>query len=290
MAIFIIMIKMKEIYRWLSPKYQNLYLDYPVRFRPRYGHGKPEHPELYRIIDAGRKEYGEFLHKALRHTDRIQAIRPSVSETDSDQPVWDNGFLPGLDIFALYAMLAERKPGRYLEIGSGTSTKVAYKAKKEQSPKTEIVSVDPQPRTGIDALADRIIRQPFEDIDAGFFTALETGDILFIDNSHRILPNSDSMVFFLEVIPRLKKGVIVHLHDIYLPWDYPPEMCERYYSEQYGLAMLLMANPGRYRPILPNFFISEDPELDMILEPLWEHPNLEGAERHGGSFWLEIKE
>jgi hypothetical protein len=94
--------------------------------------------------------------------------------------------------------------------------------------------------------------------------------------------------FFLEVLPRLSKGVIVHIHDIYLPYDYPQVMCDRFYSEQYGLAMYLLANSEKYQPILPCFFISEDNELSAILQPIWNHSNLKEVERHGGSFWFKI--
>jgi hypothetical protein len=97
------------------------------------------------------------------------------------------------------------------------------------------------------------------------------------------------MVFFLEVLPRLKKGVIVHVHDIYLPYDYPQFMCDRFYSEQYGLAMYILANPQKFKPILPNYFIYEDKELSQIIEPVWAHNNLAGVEKHGGSFWLQIQ-
>jgi hypothetical protein len=65
-------------------------------------------------------------------------------------------------------------------------------------------------------------------------------------------------------------------------------MCDRFYSEQYVLAAFLLANSEKYKPLLPNFFISEDASLKKILEPIWHHPNLEGVERHGGSFWLRI--
>jgi hypothetical protein len=71
---------------------------------------------------------------------------------------------------------------------------------------TEIISIDPMPRAEIDNLADKIIREPFENIDFDIFDNLNENDILFVDNSHRILPNSDSMVFYLEILPRLKKG------------------------------------------------------------------------------------
>jgi hypothetical protein len=112
---------------------------------------------------------------------------------------------------------------------------------------------------------------------------------LFIDNTHRILPNSDSTVFYLEVLPALKRGLIVHIHDIYLPYDYPQEMCDRAYSEQYGLAMYLLSNPEKYKTLLPNYFISEDKELSGILDPMWNHPNLKGVEHHGCSYWLKIQ-
>jgi len=193
-------------------------------------------------------------------------------------------------MIGIYTMLAEFKPKKYIEIGSGNSTKVVFKARKEQNLNTEIISIDPQPRAEIDNLADKIFRIPFEDIDFDIVDQLNENDILFVDNSHRILPNSDSMVFFLEILPRLKKGVIVHIHDIYLPYDYPQFMCDRFYSEQYGLAMYLLANPKKYKPILPNFFISEDQELSGMISSFWEHKNLQNVERHGGSFWIQICE
>jgi hypothetical protein len=185
-------------------------------------------------------------------------------------------------------MLAEFKPKKYIEIGSGNSTKVAYKAKQEQQLDTEIISIDPMPRAEIDQLADVVIRQPFENIDLNLLYTLDENDILFVDNSHRILPNSDAMVFFMDILPKLKKGVIVHIHDVYLPYDYPQFMCDRFYSEQYGLAFYLLANPTKYETLLPNFFIAEDPALAATIAPIWQHENLSHVEKHGGSFWLRI--
>lgn len=279
---------LKEIYKFIHPRTQNLFLEYKVSFRPRYGFGKPPHPELYKIVDSHRGQYREFLDKALALKENIWSIRQSGTNSSPDEPVWNNGYLPGLDIIALYTMLSHYKPKRYLEIGSGNSTKVAYKAKSGLGLQTKIISIDPHPRAEIDRLADEVIRQPFENTNYDVAGSLEAGDILFIDNSHRILPNSDSMVFFLEVLPRLKKGVIVHIHDIYIPYDYPQFMCDRFYSEQYGLAMYLLAAPEKYRTLLPNYFIYSDKELSERISPIWDHPNLQGVERHGGSYWLEV--
>ncbi|MBX2889960.1 MAG: class I SAM-dependent methyltransferase [Saprospiraceae bacterium] len=280
---------LKEIYRFLHPRFRTLFLEYRVAFKPRYGHGRPPHRELYEIIQANRAEYVENLRAMLSFKENLQTIKPMAQENNPDNPGWNNGFLPGLDIAGIYTMLAKYRPARYVEVGSGNSTKVAFKAKKEQNLPTEIISIDPFPRAEIDHLANSIIRQPFENVDfAPFLAEFKAGDILFIDNSHRILPNSDAMVFFLEVLPRLPLGVLVHIHDIYLPYDYPQFMCDRFYSEQYGLAMFLLANPKRYKTILPNYFISEDETLSDMVKPLWEHPNLKDVERHGGSYWIEI--
>ena len=280
----------KQIYRFLNPKFQNLFLEYKVDLKPRYGHGKPAHEDLLRIIEANRDKYKVMINKALSLKENIWTIQDANKEKSPTNPTWNNGFLPGLDIVGIYTLLTEFKPRKYIEIGSGNSTKVAFKAKKEQKLTTEIISIDPMPRAEIDNLADKVIREPFENIDFNIIDELNENDILFIDNSHRILPNSDSMVFYLEILPRLKKGVIVHIHDIYLPYDYPQFMCDRFYTEQYGIAMYLLANPKKYETILPNYFISQDKELSGLISPIWDHDNLKNVERHGGSFWLKISE
>jgi hypothetical protein len=211
----------KEIYRFLSPKFQNLFLEYKVTFKPRYGNGLPPHSDLYSIIDSKRVKYKELLDKSLGYKESIWKIKDTKDESDLSNPTWNNGFLPGLDIIGIYTLISELKPKKYIEIGSGNSTKVAFKAKTEHNTNTEIISIDPMPRAEIDNLANKIIREPFENIDYSILDGLDENDILFVDNSHRILPNSDSMVFYLEILPKLKKGVVVHIHDIYLPYDYP---------------------------------------------------------------------
>ncbi len=281
---------LKQIYRILNPRFQNLFLEYRVDLKPRYGHGKPAHPDLLKIIDSNRNHYKDIIYRALSLKEAIYTIKDSKIETDNTKPTWNNGFLPGLDIIGIYTIMTIFKPQKYIEIGSGNSTKVAFKAKTEQNLQTEIISIDPRPRTEIDHLVDKIIRAPLENIDFNILDELNENDILFVDNSHRILPNSDSMVFFLEILPRLKKGVIVHIHDIYLPYDYPQFMCDRFYSEQYGLAMYLLANPKKYETILPNYYIFEDKELSGLISPIWEHENLKMVEKHGGSYWIKINE
>ncbi|MCX6272645.1 MAG: class I SAM-dependent methyltransferase [Bacteroidetes bacterium] len=278
---------LKALYKFLSPKFQKIFLDYTYYFQPRYGHGRPPHPGLSEIVNRNRAEYAALLNEFLSYREIFFNIPVKTGRKANTEPCWDNHFFPGLDIIGLYGLLNHYKPRKYVEIGSGNSTMVARKAIKEGKLETRITSIDPMPRAIIDDISDVIVRKPLEEMeDLGFIEELEENDILFIDNSHRCLPNSDVTVCFLELIPRLKKGVIIHIHDVYLPYDYPQFMCDRAYSEQYLLAAMLLAAPGNFRVLLPNFFISEDPELKKILDPVWNDPRLKGVEKHGGSFWF----
>lgn len=279
----------KSIYRFLSPKFQTLFSEYKVNLAPRYNQKEKPHRELYNIINENRGIYSTHLNSFLNYKKPILEIKKQNKKNlNESNPTWNNGFLPGLDIIALYGMIAHYKPNKYIEIGSGNSTKVAYKSIKENKTNTEIISIDPYPRSEINHLSDKVIRDGIENIDHNEILNLEENDILFIDNSHRILPNSDAMVVFMEIFHKLKKGVIVHIHDIYLPYDYPQFMCDRFYSEQYGLAFFLLANSRKYKPILPNYFIYMDKTLHNILNPFWEDESLKDVEQHGGSFWLKI--
>ena len=280
---------LKSIYRFASKRWQTLHLDYHVNFTPR---SRPETgnglKEIHAILDERKTQMEGEVKRILNYTEQLHAIRKRSDESNPLLPAWNNNFLPGLDIAALYMYIAERKPKKYMEVGSGNSTLVAAAAKNQYSTDTEIISIDPYPRADIDQVSQRIVRRPFEEVGTEWADELEAGDIRFIDNSHRALPNSDATVFFMEWLPRLKEGVIVQVHDIYLPWDYPQDMCERGYSEQYVLAAMVMSNPERYRPIFPAFWIAQQPDMQATLGPLWENKNLHGVERHGGSFWFEI--
>jgi hypothetical protein len=279
--------KLKSIYKFTSPKYQPLFLEYKIKLIPRYGNGKPPHPELYSIINENIPKYRQLLDSFLDHKTIFEKI--PVEKAKDNEPYWNNEYLPGLDIISLYCLLNIFKPNKYVEIGSGNSTMVARKSISENKLNTKIYSIDPYPRANIDEISDVVIRHKLEDIkDYNLIYELEPNDILFIDNSHRCLPNSDVTVCFLEILPKLKKGVIVHFHDIYWPYDYPQFMCDRFYSEQYLLGIYLL-NCVNYEILLPNYFISEHSELNQILNPLWKSMEQDRIEKHGGSFWLKVK-
>jgi hypothetical protein len=262
-----------------------IHLDYPVRSVPRYGHGRPPHPRLTAIIDRGRDRYRGLLESFLAHRECFLRI-PLDAPAGGPDPHWVNGWFPGLDAIALHCLLAGNDPARYLEVGSGMSTRIARRAIRDHGLRTRIVSIDPCPRAEIDPICDEVVRAPFEDVDVAVVDQLGDGDILFVDGSHRCFMNSDVTAQFLDVIPRLRPGVLVHLHDIFLPWDYPPAWADRFYSEQYLLAVALLAEGPHLEILLPNAFVSLDDELRRVLEPIWQDPHMAGVQADGGSFWL----
>ncbi len=264
---------------------QVIALDYAVHPNARYGHGKPPHPELALMIEAARPRCQAAIASWAAFGEHFARIPPHASD-DASQPHWLNGWLPALDAAALYAFIATAKPRRYVEIGSGHSTRFARRAVADHALATTITSIDPHPRAEIDAICDRVVRAGLEDADLSLFGDLSAGDIVFFDGSHRVFTNSDVTVFFLEVLPRLAPGVLVQVHDIYLPDDYPPHLRERYYSEQYLLAAYLLGARGRVEIMLPNAFVTGDADLRGMIEQQWDTPELRALERHGASFWF----
>jgi predicted O-methyltransferase YrrM len=267
---------------------QIVFLDARVHPVPRYGYGKPPHPVLYERFNAHRHAYRELLERFLDFREDLGRI-PALAG-DPQEPCWRGGnlWIPPLDAVSLYALMRLFAPRRYIEIGSGYSTRFARRAVRDGGLSTEIIAIDPRPRAAVAAVCDVLIRARLEEVELELFGELEAGDVLFVDGSHRCFMNSDVTVVFLDILPRLRPGVLVQFHDIFLPYDYPPPWGKRYYSEQYLLAARLLARESGLEILLPNAFISRDPELSQILNPLWDHPHLRGAHRYGASLWIRI--
>lgn len=166
-------------------------------------------------------------------------------------------------------MVRAYKPARIVEIGSGNSTKFFRKAISDANINSSLISIDPYPRATIESVVDQVIRKNFLDVPLEFFDMLTTGDILFLDGSHLVFHGSDVTHFFLRILPRLSPGVFVHLHDIWLPEEYPVSFDLRWYSEQYLLAAFLLGNEA-WQTLVPVHFLY----LKGLLP------------KSGGSFWM----
>ena len=149
-----------------------------------------------------------------------------------------------------YNIIRLKKPARIFEIGSGNSTRMARKAirkNQEENPGYECkhVCIEPYEKPWLEFLGVTVIRRKVEDIGLEMFTELQKDDILFIDSSHIIRPQGDVLFEYLQLLPSLKKGVIVHIHDIFSPKDYLKEWvtCQvKFWNEQYLLEAFLTNN------------------------------------------------
>jgi hypothetical protein len=258
----------------------------PANPQPRYGYGVPPHSRLAEILSREDSNYRDVLRGFQTYADELNAI--ALDATDPREPHWRSGFLFGLDGASLYAFTRTRAPRHYIEVGSGNSTLFVDRARRDGNIDMEIISLDPQPRREIDAICDRIIRQPLESADLEIFSTLQDGDIVFMDGTHRVFMNSDVTAFFLDVLPELPPGVLVGIHDIHLPDDYRPEHNDRYFTEQYLLAAYLLGEPSWIRPVLPCWYVSHHPELGDLAHSLIPQAFAQ-EEPHGVIFWLLTK-
>jgi len=261
--------------------------DYRYTATMRHGAGRPPHPELSAILERGRERYaGLIAEMGALQADFAEV--PLGGTYESLEPFWFNAWFPALDAMALTAMLKRHNPGRFVEIGSGVSTKFARRAIGRHGLKTTLISIDPEPRNAVDQLCDQVIRKPLENCDPRMFEALAPGDILFLDSSHRAFQGSDVTVFFTEILPRLKPGVIVQVHDIYLPDDYISGHLGQLWNEQYLLATALLFGADRFEVLFPCWWASRDPALRTQARAAVCHGPLESVDLYGASFWMRI--
>lgn len=267
-------------------------LDYEFNPLPRYGHGRGAHPALYELMEKKRTVFEEYLRAFTAFEEDFLDISLDDRQEAPEMPYWGNGFFPGLDAVSLHGMLCIHEPRIFCEIGSGHSTRFARHAIQRRSLSTRIMSIDPHPRADIDRICDSVVRRPVEDVDPEYFDVLESGDVLFIDSSHRSFTNSDVTTFYLDILPRLKSGVLIHIHDVFLPYDYPPDWSDRFYNEQYLLACVLLTSAPSYEIQLANTFILNDSDLTSLTLQLFRHPGMVEAAQFawvtqtGWSFWM----
>lgn len=162
----------------------------------------------------------------------------------------DNGAFESGDAEFWYNLIRFKKPKRIIEIGSGFSTRMArhaLAANQREDPQyaCEHILIEPYEHKWLDELGIQVIREKVEEADMRMFEKLETDDILFIDSSHVIRPRGDVLFEYLEILPLLNAGVIVHVHDIFSPRDYPADVVVdkvRFWNEQYLLEAFLTGN------------------------------------------------
>jgi hypothetical protein len=222
---------------------------------------------------------------------------------------YNNGFFETVDAEIAYSLARHYKPRRIVEVGGGHSSRVLAAALdaniKRDNASGDLVTIEPFPeRFPKEGLTDRfhLIPEAIQKVGLDVFLGLQPGDFLFLDSSHVVRIGSDVVREYLEIVPRVAPGVLIHAHDIFLPGDYPRDAVLHnlsFWSEQYLLQALLMFNP-RFEVVWGSSYMQS--RATSVLEklfPQWRHsyrdmpettrrflPTLDGDRVWPSSFWM----
>lgn len=209
------------------------------------------------------------------------------ADGQSDQRFWPaNDQLGTTDASILHAMLRHLQPARVIEVGSGWSSALMLDLNDRLSKKMHLTFIEPYPtrlraafREG-DAERCEVIEQPVQTVDLTVFDALEAGDVLFIDNSHVSKSGSDVNFCMFEILPRLKPGVVVHIHDMFYPFEYPELWVEqrRNWNEVFVVRAFLQFNEAFEMFFWENYL--DATQDGVVLNALPQHSGF------AGSLWI----
>jgi len=251
-------------------------------FEQRFAARGPYHSP--RLFDAARM--GAFMEELRPFAEEF---RPP-DEGDDVLPqgyFWNNGAFTSLDAAAYYCVIRRFRPQRIVEVGSGYSTLVADAALKRNGSGSQVL-IEPYPKPWLDSVAtvETIHRKAVQEhAPEELLQIVESADLWFIDSTHTVKIGSDCLMLYLMVMPELRKDMLIHSHDVFLPFGFPPRKAlERhiYWTEQYLLYAYLLDNP-RAEVLFGSKYASvfQAAEAARLLPA--------GRKAGGGSLWYRLK-
>jgi len=209
-----------------------------------------------------------------------------------------NGAFEWMDARLLYYYIVKNKPKKIIEIGSGNSTLLIYNTIKLHNINCNIICIEPFPNKWLYKMRDKniitLIENKLEEIDLNIFSQLDENDILFIDSSHVVKLNSDVLYYFTKIFPILKKGINIHIHDIFFPYEYPWIKEGRFWNEQYFLYVFLQYN-NKFKIRFCNSYAEYKHKnlLKIIQHNCYENLTYNSCDNNkifsGGSIWLKTQ-
>ena len=236
-----------------------------------------DYPEIEAWFAASKGTFLDLLAEIERWAPALLAL-----EGPPPAPRLDQDWFPRLDAAAAYAMVRRSRPRRIVEVGSGHSTRFLARAIVDGGLTTRLTCIDPAPRASLAGLDVDWLPVLVQDAPPGCFAELQPGDILFIDSSHVLMPGSDVDRLLNQVLPLLAPGIIVHVHDIFLPDSYPESWAWRGYNEQSAVAALLQGEA--YELLFASHYVASRQAARLATGAIAELPRPESA--FESSLWL----
>lgn len=247
-----------------------------------YRHGSAVNGALpsYKALEADFEGAQDRFRSVL---DSFAPYLPEIQTAVQEGRIpWDEaGMFPVVDVVAAYALIRELRPARILEIGSGASSHVSAAALAANG-SGRLTCIDPEPRRSITDLGVELHRRPLQHGDTALIEGYGKNDVLFIDSSHVFLPGVDVDIQFNHFFPELPSGAVVHVHDVFLPDDYPQDWRMRNYAEQTALVGWLHSK--FFEVIFPGYYVATRMEADLR-KTLGDLAPKHLA-RNAGSIWL----
>lgn len=290
--------------------YQKILLSRPLKYWQKYGINVTRNHYYSNIPDMNEISPDVFLKKSdlpgidINVSEQISLFKIFAQSYRKEYDAWpkksDNYYdfhisqtsFRSVDAQILHCMIRHFQPSTVIEVGSGYSTMITAKAllmnEKENGRNFNFSAIEPYPnedlKKGIPGL-NNIIDKFIQDVDLQVFKNLHANDVLFLDSTHTVKIGGDVNYEILELLPRLNKGVIVHIHDIFLPYEYPVSWItsgERMWLEQY-LLQAFLCNNDTYKIIWMSHYMHRD-HSDLLKENMsYYEENLPFK----GSIWLQ---
>ena len=239
---------------------------------------------LYPAVAKLFADYADIFAEALAVlADYDDDYRRILADRTQGAPRFEQDWFPRLDAAMIYALVRRFQPRRIIEVGSGHSTRFVARAVADGKLATTITAIDPAPRADIAALPITLLRDAVPNCGLAPFESLRPGDLLMIDSSHILMPGTDVDFLLSSVLPNLKPGTLVHIHDMMLPDDYPADWAWRGYNEQPAVAALL--GGGVWQPLFSSHWAVTRMAPAVAQSAVAGLPLLDGARESG--LWLE---
>jgi len=237
----------------------------------------------YPAVEARLRAAEPAFREAIGWVEDCGAALAAIGDGAPPAPRWAQAWFAPLDAAVAYALVRRRHPARIVEVGSGHSTRFLARAVADGALSSRILAIDPAPRAALSGLPVTVRRTTVQAAGPAPFRELQAGDILFIDSSHILMPGSDVDFLLGQILPALPAGVLLHLHDIFLPDDYPADWDWRGYNEQLGVLPMLL--DPRWRPVFASHYAATRMAESVGRSVVGRLPRAAGA--RDSSLWLE---